>query len=487
MWTYLKENIWSILLGINYILVVVFSILILLKNKNPVKTFSYLFALAVFPFLGLLVYYLFGQNYRKSKIFEKKYILDNAKINGWRKKFSIDEEEREDFQDEYGDGIFKIYKLLKSNEKAILTFNNDLEILVNGEEKFARLRADLDKAESHIHMEYFALSDDELGTEILNVLCSKAKKGVKVRLIYDDVGSNISSRMKGKMTKCGVQHYPFMPVLFSNHTSKINYRNHRKIVIIDGHIGYLGGINLESKYDNTYNNERFWRDTHLRVKGNGVGSLQALFLLSWNFAAKKEMEIGRELFPKNKPGASSPKAIQIAASGPDSDWANIMEAIFCAITMAEERIYITSPYFMPNDSILTALTTAARSGVDVRVIIPYDSDSWAAQYATDSYIEECLLSGIRIFRYTKGFLHAKTILIDNMFSTIGTANMDYRSFSINFEVNAMIYDSAINQEMAKIFLKDLKECEEVELERWRERNIARRFQESFGRLWAPLL
>ena len=487
MWSYLKDNFWVFLFGINYALVIVFSILILLKNKNPVKTLSFLFALAVFPFLGLLVYYFFGQDYRKYKIFEKKYLLDNAKINEWRSKFTIDEEEREDFEEEFGDGIFKIYKLLKKNDKAVLTFDNDIDILVNGEEKYAELRKDLNKAKHHIHVEYFALWDDELGKEILNLLCSKAESGVSVRVIYDDVGSTISSKTKKKLTKSGVAHYPFMPVIFSNHTSKINYRNHRKIVVIDGLIGYVGGINMQMKYDNSFNNERFWRDTHLRIQGGGVGSLQATFLLGWNFASKKELEIEQELFPKKRPAALKPKAIQIAASGPDSDWANIMEAIFCATTMAEDRIYITSPYFIPNDPILTALTTAARSGIDVRVMIPYESDSWAAQYATDSYIAQCLRSGIRIYRYTKGFLHAKSTVIDSMFSTIGTTNIDYRSFSINFEVNAMIYDQEINQNMAEIFLNDLNDCEEVDLERWEERSIFRKLKESFGRLWAPLL
>lgn len=199
------------------------------------------------------------------------------------------------------------------------------------------------------------------------------------------------------------------------------------------------------------------------------------------------MEIERTLFPKSKPESEKPVAVQMAASGPDTDWANIMEAIFCAITLAQERIYITSPYFMPNDAILTGLNTAARSGVDVKIIIPYESDSWAAQYASDSYIEQCLESGIKIYRYCKGFVHAKTMVVDTIFSSIGTANMDYRSFALNFEINALLYNHEINSQLATIFMKDLEECEEVELERWKERGIVRKLKESFSRLWAPLL
>ncbi len=484
---FFKDSPWLIALTINYVLVITLSIFIILKNKNPVKTLSFLFALAALPFLGLVVYYFFGQDYRKSKIFEKKYILNNDRIKEWRQQFKLDQEEKEGFREDFGEGIYKIYTLLKHNEKAILTFDNEVEILVNGEKKFERLREDLYNAENHIHMEYFVLFDDKLGTELIDILSKKAKEGVAVRLVYDDVGSDISSKAKEKMTKAGVQHFPFMPVRFSNSTSKMNYRDHRKIVVVDGTTGYVGGINLDQKYDNSYDNERYWRDTHIRLQGGAVGSLQSSFLLTWNFVTGDETEINHDLFPDHKPESQDPVAIQMAASGPDTDWANIMEALFCAITGARKRVYITSPYYMPNDAIFTALKTAARSGVDVRVILPYESDSWAAQYASDSYIEETLESGIRVFRYSKGFVHAKTMLVDDRLSTIGTANLDYRSFGLNFEITALIYNKAINDQMASIFENDLQHCEEVILDRWRERGLGRKLKESFSRLWAPLL
>ncbi|MCM4170922.1 cardiolipin synthase [Arenibacter sp. TNZ] len=487
MMSYLKDNIWSILLGINYILVIILLVVIVLKNRNPVKTLSYIFALIVFPFVGLLVYYFFGQDYRKDKIFNKKYINDNSRLKRWQEKFSLNREEKEGLEEKFGEGIYKIYHLLRNNDKAVLTFDNKVDILVNGEAKFKVLRDDLKNAKHHIHLEYFVLFDNGLGSEIIDILCQKAKEGVLVRLIYDDVGSNISNKNKKKLTTYGVKHFAFMPVLFSNSTSKLNYRDHRKIVVIDGDIGYVGGINLDQKYDNSFENDRYWRDTHLRIEGGAVGALQSSFLLSWNFAAKEELEIEEILLPKHKSKPKKPVAIQIAASGPDSDWANIMEAMFCAINTARESILIATPYFMPNTAILTALTTAARSGVEVKIIIPYESDSWAAQYATDSYIEECLNSGIIIYRYCKGFIHAKTLVIDNMFSSIGTANLDYRSFSMNFEINALIYNKAINAQMRKQFELDIIDCEEVTLDRWESRGIGRKLQESFSRLWAPLL
>lgn len=336
-------------------------------------------------------------------------------------------------------------------------------------------------------MEYFVIFDDRLGKELIDILCEKAREGVKVRLIYDDVGSNISKKYKRRMTGAGVSHYPFMPVLFSNSTSKLNYRDHRKIVVIDGAIGYVGGINLDQKYDNTYDNARYWRDTHLRLRGGAVGALQSSFVLSYNFVSKGELPIEAHFFPHVKPDVQNPVAVQMAASGPDTDWANIMEAFFCAITSAKKRIYLTTPYFMPNEAILTAMATAARSGVDVRIILPYESDSWAAQYASDSYIEECLESGIKIYRYCKGFVHAKTMVVDDMFSSVGTANLDYRSFALNFEINALIYNEGCNKELADIFMADLNDCDGVELERWKNRGIQRKLKESFSRLWAPLL
>ncbi|MBD3661012.1 MAG: PLDc N-terminal domain-containing protein, partial [Arenibacter algicola] len=305
-------------------MVIIFSVLIVLKNRNPIKTLSYIFVLATLPFIGLLVYYLFGQDYRKDKIFEKKYVDDNDRLKKWRNSFSLDHSEREDLKEFLGEGIFKIYRLMRNNERAVLTFDNEVDILINGEEKFKYLREDLENAKHHIHLEYFVLFDKGLGSEIIEILCKKAQEGISVKLIYDDVGSDISNTYKRKLSDSGVKHFPFMPVLFSNSTSKLNYRDHRKIVVIDGNIGYVGGINLDQKYDNTFDNERYWRDTHLRIRGGAVGALQSSFVLSWNFAAKDTMEIDKILLPEQKPAPQKPVAVKLEASGTERDWANII-------------------------------------------------------------------------------------------------------------------------------------------------------------------
>jgi cardiolipin synthase len=488
MLSYVQDHLWQLLLALNYALVIIFSILIVLKNRNPVKTLTYLFALATLPFLGLLVYYFFGQDYRKDKIFTKKYFLDDQKLRDWRARFRLDREEREDFREKFGDGMYKIYRLLRENEKAVLTFDNKVLILNNGEEKFKRLKEDLRQASHHIHLEYFSINDDPCVREIFEILCDKARDGVDVRLIYDDVGSSLLSETKERLDQNGVLHHAFMPVLYPRFTSKFNYRDHRKIVVIDGDIGYVGGINLHTKYDNSRDHgHRYWRDTHLRIEGGGVGSLQASFLLSWDFVAEGNFELLDSHFPRTRVTATDAVAVQIAASGPDTDWPNIMEAIFTAINTAREYIFITTPYLIPNEAILTALCTAGRSGVDVRIIIPYESDSWAAQYASDSYIEQLISSKVRIYRYRKGFIHSKTMVIDDIFVSIGTANLDYRSFSFNFEINALLYDHGKAEEMRVFYLEDLKDCDEVDKERWLERGLRRKLQESFNRLWAPLL
>ncbi|SFR31222.1 cardiolipin synthase [Robiginitalea myxolifaciens] len=482
-----NSQLWKFLLLGNYIFVVILSVVVLLKNRNPSKTMAYIFALATLPFIGLLVYYLFGMDYRKDKIFTRKYLHDNKRLKSWRKKFREDDAKVAAFARDNAPWIVKLHELLEFNERSILTFENQVDILQDGEAKFKCLKEDLKKAERHIHIEYFVLRDDVTGISILNILCEKAEQGVAVRLIYDSVGSSLSRKTKKRLDDSGIEHHPFMPVVFTRFTSKFNYRDHRKIVVIDGQVGFVGGINIKDEYDNSIGNSRYWRDTHLRLEGPAAGSLQAIFLLSWEFVSGERPPEDADLFP-NKPSSSKdPVAIQIASSGPDSDWANIMEALFMAINNAHEYVYITTPYFIPNSAMKTALSTAARCGVDVRILIPYKSDSWVAQYATDSFIEELIEAGVKIYRYKKGFVHSKTMAVDDVLASVGTANLDYRSFSINFEVNALLYGQSKAKEVKEVFLEDIEEAELVDLERWEARGITRKLKESVTRLVAPLL
>ncbi|MBT8273344.1 MAG: cardiolipin synthase, partial [Bacteroidia bacterium] len=430
---FLKDNFWSILIVLNYAIAISAAFTVLLKNINPTKTLTYILILVFFPFLGLIVYYFFGQEYRKNKIFNRKNIHNQTVIKAVQESLELDAYELKKL-DDLLDEKTKLISLIHNNENSKLTINNKIDLLENGEVKFKYLLEDLIQAENHIHLEYYIIKDDTIGTKIINIICDKAKEGVTVRLSFDDVGSKLSSASRRKLKESGVEFFAFMPVKYPKFTSKMNYRNHRKIVVIDGRLGYVGGINISDTYINDESSENYWRDIHLRIDGNAVSSLQILFLTTWNFVSGETIEISHELFPNITTQSDTP--IQIAASGPDTDWANIMESIFSAITNAEDYVYITSPYFIPNDEILLALKVAARSNIEVKIIIPKDSDSWTAQYATNSYIEQLLEANVKIFRYTKGFIHSKTIVVDDVFCSVGTANMDYRSFNINFEVNA---------------------------------------------------
>ncbi len=485
MFDFLTNNIWVLLLVINYVLVIIVAFFILLKNINPTKTISYIIVLVFFPFFGLIVYYLFGQDYRKDKIFNRKHILNQKIIESVNHQLEPEKNEVKELRDTLLDERIKLVKLLNSSKNSPLTINNEVDIIKNGENKFKILLEDLKNATDHIHLEYYILRDDKIGTQIIDILCDKASNGVSVKLSIDDVGSSITRSNKKRLTRSGVEWHSFMPVLFPGFTGKMNYRNHRKIAIIDGKIGYVGGINISDTYVNYEDSETYWRDTHLRIVGEAVKSLQIHFLMTWEFVTSCKVKIDNNYFPPDE--CKSKLAMQISASGPDTDWSNIMEVIFTAIVTSEKYVYLTTPYFIPNEQIITAMQVASKSGVDVRLLIPKDSDSWTAKHATNSYLESLMEANVKIYRYCKGFIHAKTMVVDDMFSTIGTTNMDYRSFNINFEINAMLYNEEKSKELKSHFFEDLKDSEEVDLKRWQNRSKAQKFKESYCRLWAPLL
>jgi cardiolipin synthase len=476
----------------NYMVALSAAFFLIRSNQNPRKTVSSLLFLVALPFVGLGIYYFFGLEYRKSKIFKRKDFNSHQLIERWNERLFINESELEAYESTFLEDRLKMVKLLRHNQLTPLTLHNDLKVLYNGKATFDSIFKDLEQAQHHIHLEYFVFNDDITGNRFIDRLLKAVQRGVEVRLIYDSVGSDLSNASISKMQQAGIIVRAFMPVLLSDFTRKANYRNHRKICIVDGHIGYLGGINVSDDYVNGvgHSNHKYWRDTHLRIEGHAVKSMQLQWMLNWFFVDNysKEQEkhmISTSYFPEVDEKENKP--VQIAASGPDSDWANIMEAIFMAINTADQRVRITTPYFIPNEAILTALESAARSGIEIEIMVPRKGDSWAARYASRSYFEEILESGIKIYWYDKGMLHAKTMVVDDMFATIGTSNMDYRSFDINFEINALIYDRETAVDLNRQFDLDLKDCTQVTLEQWQKRSKSYKFKESFCRLWAPLL
>ncbi|MCT4607228.1 MAG: cardiolipin synthase [Marinisporobacter sp.] len=462
------------------------AIIIFMENKNPSKTISWLLVLVLVPIVGFIFYLFMGQNVRKKKIFKKKRTRDFPFFD------QVAKIQREAIKDQAlfeNDESFvkrRLISLILNNSKSPFTVNNHLKVLTNGNETFSSIIASLKLAKHHIHLEYFIIKDDSIGSVIKKILIQKAQSGVIVRVIYDSVGSwQLSKNYLSEMKDAGVHIYGFSPVVFPILSRKLNYRNHRKIIVIDGKIGFLGGLNIGDEYLGKDPHLGFWRDSHLKVEGEAVYGLQNIFLMDWLFTAKEEIGFHPNYFPKLS--YYGEQLIQIAASGPDSDWESIMQAYFSIISSAENRIWINTPYFVPGESIMMALKTAALSGVDVRIILPHKPDHKTVYWASMSNVEELLEAGVKIYLYTKGFIHSKIMVVDGVAASIGTANFDIRSFQINFEVNAFIYDEKIVSGMEKNFLVDINDSKELKLEEYSKRSLINKIKESAARLFSPLL
>ncbi len=480
-------NSWTVVLLIIYyglILGVAFGVV--LDNKNPAKTLAYLLVLLFVPIVGVLVYVLFGQNLRKQKIFKRKALLNNKLVQEWQQDKTQAYKDSTDLLKRFLNEKIKVANLLLRNDDAVVTLKNELNVYHETKEIFASMFDDMQKAKHHLHIEFYIIDEDEIGNELKNLLIKKAKEGVEVRLSFDDVGSRkLSLKFINDLKKAGVEVYSFMPVFFPYLTGKANYRSHRKIVVIDGEVGYLGGINIADRYTNRIKKYAYWRDTQIRLKGEAVKALQMHFYLNWHFVSKKVLPINGLYYPEIETEHNN--LVQIVASGPDSSWPTIMQGIIMAINTAKDYIYITTPYFIPNEEVASALEVAALSGVDVQILIPKKGDSLLTQSASMSYIKQMLDAGVKVFRYNKGFVHAKTIVVDDVVATIGTTNMDNRSFNLNFEINAFCYDNKVARDLKNQFIKDKLTSEEILLNRWNKRRRTKKVIESLARMFAPLL
>ncbi|GGG59982.1 cardiolipin synthase [Bizionia arctica] len=385
----------------------------------------------------------------------------------------------------------KLINLILKDNLSPLTNNNDVKLLLNGETKFPEVIECINQAKHHIHIEYYIFEDDNIGTQIIDLLIEKVSQGVMVRFIYDDFGSrSIRKKQVKRLQEGGVKVFPFYKIKLIAFANRINYRNHRKIIVIDGHTSFVGGINVSDRYINTVPNKNkvFWRDTHLKIVGPASWYLQYLFLCDWNFCAEDDVTITNQLFPvKGSFESKNDKHVQITASGPDSDVPTIKFALLQAINLAEKEILITTPYFIPSNSIMDALMIAAKSGVKVKLIVPKNSDSKLVNAAACSYYSDLLKSGVEIYRYCKGFVHAKTLVIDNEIAVVGTANMDVRSFDLNFEVSAIVYDEEIADQLKASFYEDLEDSTRIDLKQWQSRPAPYRFLDKLARLFSPVL
>ncbi len=469
-----------------YILTILFvCFMIIFENRAPVKTLSWVMVVLLIPVAGIAFYLIFGQNYRKQKIFSRKSVLDMEQLS---KIAAIQFKTLPDRLITASEKVKEkehLIRLMLNNNKSFLTEFNRVDILIDGVETFPSMFSAIAEAKSFINIEFYRFESDILGMKFCDALMQKAREGVKVRVIFDDVGSwNLSKKVVRKMWEAGVEIFPFMPVRFPWLTNKINYRNHRKILVVDGVKGYLGGLNIADKYLMGHREIGNWRDTHLLIQGEAVASLNNVFMVDWYF-------VSDILLTQTDPYPQESKIsdrcwVQIASSGPDSDWANIMQVYFSAIATARKYIYLCTPYFSPDETILNALLTASLSGVDVRLILPGKSDSPVAYWNTRSYIEEMMEAGIKVYLYNDGFNHSKYLLVDDVFTSVGSANVDMRSFDMNFEIAAMIYNEDFAYRLLKVFNNDVARSIEINPDQWSRRKRTEKYRESLARILGPL-
>lgn len=461
------------------------ALVIFMESKNSSRTIAWLLILFIIPVVGFILYLFLGHNIRKKYKFKKKRYNDFERI-------SANVITQKELIKEWG--IFKngknhvrnrLINLLLKNSNSPFTINNKIDILTDGVATYDSIIKELKKAEKHIHLEYFIIRNDNIGNEIKDILIDKCKNGVEVRLIYDSVGCwKLSKKFLQDLKNGGVEVYPFSPTIIPVMSRELNYRNHRKIIVIDGKVGFLGGLNIGDEYLGHDPKLGYWRDTHMKIEGEAVYSLQNIFLRDWKFVSNEYIS-SKKYYPKLE--YYGEELVQLTSSGPDTDWQPIMQAYFAMISNAKDRIWITTPYLVPGESINTALMAAALSGVDVRIIIPNKPDHMLVYWASRGNVEDLLKAGVKVYTYEKGFIHSKVLLVDGAAATVGSANLDIRSLEINFEVNSFIYDEDVIKRLETDFKNDIKNSKEILLEEHLNRGIFAKFKESVGLLFSPLL
>ena len=462
-------------------------LLIILDNRPPEVAVSWFLIILIFPVGGLILYALIGINWKKSKLIRQNpedlfsHNLENILANQKHFFREMNAESEED-----NDQV-KLMNLLLNANNSIMTLKNSCEIYDSGQKFFNSLLEDIKKASHSIHMEFYIWTSDALGEELKEVLIQKAKEGVEVRLIFDGIGSfrRISFKYRRELRKAGIKYHYFLDLAAPLSLLKINYCNHRKIAVIDGLTAYTGGMNVGLEYITGGDQFESWRDTQIRIKGESVNMFQAVFLVDW-YNSGDRLLLDKEYLPEADP-ATPEMSVQIATSGADSKWASIQQMFFTMITNANKDIYIQTPYFIPDQSIMTALETAALSGVNVNILMTGVPDKRIPYWAAQTYFEPLLDAGVNIFQYKKGFLHSKTMVIDNSIASIGSCNIDMRGFHINFELNALIYDKNTAEKMTKAFYNDLKFSETITREHVKKTGIIKKFRNSLFRILAPIM
>ena len=464
-----------------YVFILVTTVLtVLLDNKQPAKTVTWILVLLFIPVAGFVIYFFFGQNTRKMRLIGRR---------------SLDQITRRSMLEFAGQKDLHLperYKTLINmfaNSGTALPFkDNDIDIYTDGYEYFLSLLCEIGRARHHIHVDVYIINDDPLGRLVADALIDKARQGVEVRFIYDDVGCwDVPDSFFERMQDNGIDVYPFMPVKFPAFTSKVNYRNHRKLCVIDGVVAFVGGMNIALRYVKGKTPDRSWRDTHLRVRGGVVYAVQCAFLLDWYFVARILIS-DRKYYPDSYKSAGTGCLAQVVTSSPVAPWPDIMQGYVRIFLEAKHYVYMESPYFLPTEPVVLAMRNAAVAGVDVRLIIPKHSDSRVMEWASMPYVVEAVGAGVEVFLYKPGFNHSKLLVCDDYLCTCGSTNIDFRSFENNFESNLFMYGEDVARRMKQVFMDDLQQCEQFDRTAYSARRpFLRRLAESLVRLVSPLL
>ncbi|MBN2984547.1 cardiolipin synthase [Cohnella algarum] len=478
----ITQNISYIVLLANLILAIG---VIFFERRNVGVTWAWLMVLLFLPVVGFPLYLLFGQNLSRLKMYKiKKETEERFRgiIERQRKQFR---QHKLVYNDETAAEYDDLIYMNLSSAMSLYTQDNDVRIFTEGTSKFEALLGELETAKHHIHLMYYIVHDDGIGRKLLDCLARKAAEGVAVRFLYDPVGSHrLHSRFFEPLERAGGEVAAFFPSRIPYLNFRVNYRNHRKMAIIDGKVGYIGGINVGDEYLGLVARYGFWRDTHLRLQGSAVKQMQSQFLLDWNLASGRMFE-GDPYFP-NFTGDGE-VGMQIVSSGPDQEMEQIKNGYIRMIHLAKESVWIQTPYFIPDESLLNAIRLAALSGVDVKIMIPAEPDHKMVYWASRSYLGDLLSLGVHCLLYGKGFLHAKALVIDGKAATVGTANFDIRSFKLNFESNAFIFDRGVAEQLKRTFEEDMAFCRELTEEEHLNRPRLHKIRESVTRLLSPIL
>ncbi len=467
-------------------------IIVFFERKGPAAAWAWLLVLFFLPVVGFALYAFLGQNYRKKKMFHIKGDADQRLTK-------IIEAEKQELQTRdipcitgLPDVFQRMVLMLFENNNAVLTASNDVTLYTDGKKKFASLLSAISGARDHVHLEYYIWRNDELSKKMRAALTERARAGVAVKLLCDGLGcARLPRDFFDELERAGGQVAFFFPSRIRIFNPRSNFRNHRKIAVIDGRTCFVGGFNIGDEYLGTVTKWGYWRDAAVRINGHAALACQLRFFLDWNYAAKaQQLDFEPHYFP-DVPASFQQTAhgvpVQIVSGGPDTYWNPIKEAYLKLINCATETVYLQTPYFIPDESVRDALRIAALSGLDVRIMIPNRPDHPFVYWASLSYVGQLLDSGVRVYCYDNGFLHAKTIVADETVASVGSANWDVRSFGLNFETNALMYDTAIARSLKQAFLDDLALCTEITPERYARRPTTVKFKESVSRLFSALL